>query len=265
MTNVTDKTRKTNTRERENDPYINKYEANQLLQGQTVVIIGGTSGMGLGTAYAAQKAGATVIIAGRKPIAEPDHHLSAEYRFVDVTDEVSVKRLFEQTGEFDHLLITAAPAPGTWDNFLNQDVKAAQTYLNYKFWGSWAAARYAAPHIKTPGSITFLTGCAAVRPKKGMSMVTAAFAALESLSQSLALELGPLRVNTIRPGLTESPMWDFLEEHAREQVFKSTSERFPVGRVGTIYDIGNAAVFLMANSFVTGTILEISGGESLVD
>jgi NAD(P)-dependent dehydrogenase (short-subunit alcohol dehydrogenase family) len=95
-------------------------------------------------------------------------------------------------------------------------------------------------------------------------MVTAAFAALEALSNALALELGPLRVNTIRPGIVNSEMWGFLDDATREKVFQKTRDTFPVRRVGAIEDIGRAAVFLMTSPYITGAVLEVSGGEPLV-
>jgi NAD(P)-dependent dehydrogenase (short-subunit alcohol dehydrogenase family) len=223
------------------------------LTGKRVVIVGGTSGMGQGAARAAEAAGAEVIVAGRR--AQPP---------LDFTDEVSVKKFFDAGGAFDHLLVTAAPSPGPGGGFLQQDLAAAQAYMNGKFFGSWACARYAAPHLRAGGSITFLTGCASIRPRAGSTMVTATFAALEAFSQALALELGPIRVNTIRPGLVDSDMWGFLDPAAREQLRERTRQSFPARRIGTVDDIGHAAVFLMTNPYVTGAILEVSGGESLV-
>ena len=142
---------------------------------------------------------------------------------------------------------------------------AAREYLDAKLFGSWAAARYAAPRMRAGGSITFLTGGAAVRPRPGATMVMAAFAALEALSTALAVELAPLRVNTIRPGFTDSPVWDALDATARERLRRDVAAALPSGRIGTIEDIGHAAVFLMTNPQVTGTVLEVSGGETLVD
>jgi NAD(P)-dependent dehydrogenase (short-subunit alcohol dehydrogenase family) len=210
-----------------------------------------------------------VIVAGRRPISERAAATADESRIehetVDVTDETSVKALFERIGELDHLLVTAAPKPGSWGAFLEQDVAGAQQFMNAKFFGSWACARWAAPRMPAGGSITFLTGAAAVRPRAGASMVSATFAALETLSRGLAIELGPLRVNTIRPGYTDSEMWSFLDAAEREQLRQKVMAAMPVRRMGTVEDIGHAAVFLMTNPQVTGSVLEITGGETLVD
>jgi NAD(P)-dependent dehydrogenase (short-subunit alcohol dehydrogenase family) len=219
--------------------------------------------MGLGAVRGALEAGAEVIVGGRRPLADRDragrHHV-----LIDVTDEASVKTAFEAIGTLDHLLVTAAPAAGAGGRFLDQDVAGAQQYLNAKLFGSWACARHAAPRMPAGGSITFLTGCASIRPRAGSSMVTTTFAALEALSQALALELGPLRVNTIRPGIVDSAMWDAVDPAVRAQLHATARNRFPARRIGTIDDIGHAAVFLMTNPYVTGIVLEVSGGEPLV-
>jgi NAD(P)-dependent dehydrogenase (short-subunit alcohol dehydrogenase family) len=239
----------------------------QSLRGQGVVVVGGTSGMGLGAVRAAARAGAHVVAAGRRAehlrsVGESDEGRITN-AVVDVTDEASVRALFENAGELDHLLVTAAPGAASRP-FLEQDRAAAQAFMNGKFFGSWACARYAAPRMRPGGSITFLTGCSSIRPRAGSAIVTATFAALEALAQALALELGPLRVNAIRPGLIDSDMWSFLDERAREQLRDKVRTTFPARRIGTIEDIGHAAVFLMTNPYVTGTVLEVSGGEPLV-
>lgn len=244
-------------------------QASLKLQGQRVVIVGGTSGMGRAAAAAARREGAAVIVAGRRPVdqrgpGDPD----VIHEIADVTDEESVKALFARVGAIDHLLVTAAPTPGSWRPFLEDDVEGAERYLRAKFFGSWACARYAAPGIRQSGgsgSITFVTGGMAARPKAGASIVAASFAALETLSRALAIELGPLRVNTIRPGYTDSEMWSFLDAEAREALRRRVSAAMPVRRIGSVDDIAHAAIFLMTNPQVTGSILEVTGGETLVD
>jgi NAD(P)-dependent dehydrogenase (short-subunit alcohol dehydrogenase family) len=240
----------------------------RALEDQRVVVVGGTSGMGSAAAQAVAAAGAHVTVAGRRAVADrPDLGIAPDqvaHATVDVTDEASVRALFESIGPLDHLLVTAAPAPGSWGPMLEQDLTAAREYLDAKFWGSWTCARYAAPKLPSGGSITFVTGCTAIRPRVGASIVTAAFTALEGLTGALARELGPIRVNTIRPGLVDSEMWTFLSADARAAIMAQTRELFPVKRVGAPEDIGHAALFLMTNPYVTGTTLEVAGGEPLV-
>jgi NAD(P)-dependent dehydrogenase (short-subunit alcohol dehydrogenase family) len=233
------------------------------LSGQRVVVVGGTSGMGLATVKAAAAQGAEVVAAGRRSVVgreSIDGVLQAE---VDVTDEASVRALFDGVGRLDHLFVSASPgAPGP---FLEQDVTAARTFIDGKLLGGWTCARYAAPRMRAGGSISFVTGVAVLRPPGNAAMVTAAFAAIEALSRALALELGPLRVNTIRPGYTDSEMWSRLSDAEREDLRRRVAEALPVGRMGTPEDIAHAAVFLMTSRQTTGAVLEVSGGESLVD
>jgi NAD(P)-dependent dehydrogenase (short-subunit alcohol dehydrogenase family) len=233
------------------------------LEGQRVVVVGGTSGMGRATVVAAAELGADVVSAGRRAPDGRETIAGVRHLQVDVTDEVSVRALFEEVGSLNHLFVSASPgAPGP---FLEQDVAAARTFIDGKLLGSWACARYAAPRMPAGGSITFVTGCAVVRPPRSAAMVTAAFAAVEALSRALALELGPLRVNTIRPGFTDSEMWSGLDDEARDDLRRRVAEALPVGRMGTPEDIAHAAIFLMTNAQTTGAILEVSGGEPLVD
>ena len=96
-------------------------------------------------------------------------------------------------------------------------------------------------------------------------MISATFAALETLARGLAVEIGPIRGNTIRPGYTDSDMWSFLDVSAREELRRKVASAMPVRRMGSVDDIAQAALFLMTNPQVTGSVLEVAGGETLVD
>jgi NAD(P)-dependent dehydrogenase (short-subunit alcohol dehydrogenase family) len=233
------------------------------LSGQRVVVVGGTSGMGLATVRAAAAQGAELVAAGRRAVADREPIDGVRHARVDVTDEASVRALFDEVGVLDHLFVSASPgSPGP---FLKQDLATARSFLDGKFLGSWTSARHAAPRMPVGGSITFVTGCAVVRPPGDAAMVTAAFAAVEALSRALAVELGPLRVNTIRPGYTDSEMWSGLPDADREDLRRRVAALLPAGRMGTPEDVAHAAVFLMTSRQTTGAILEVSGGESLVN
>ena len=186
------------------------------LSEKRVVVVGGTSGMGLATARLAAELGAEVVAAGRRPLEERDPLAGVTQTRVDATDEASVKALFDEVGELDHLFVTSSPGlPGP---LLEQDLTSARSFIDGKLLSSWMCARYAAPRMRAGGSITFVTGCAVLRPPRHAAMVVAAFAAVEALSRALALELGPLRVNTIRPGYTDSEMWSGLQPGERDQL-----------------------------------------------
>jgi NAD(P)-dependent dehydrogenase (short-subunit alcohol dehydrogenase family) len=233
------------------------------MAGQRVVVVGGTSGMGLATVRATASLGADVVAAGRRPLAEREAMDRVQQALVDVTDEDSVRLLFDVVGPLDHLLVTASP--GSPAAFLEQDLLEARTFMDGKFFGSWTCARHAAPRLRAGGSITFVTGGAVVRPPDHGSMITAAFAAVEGLTRALAVELGPRRVNTIRPGYTDSEMWSFLSDTERHDLRQRVTREMPVGRMGTPDDIAHTAVFVMTNPQVTGAVLEVTGGETLVN
>jgi NAD(P)-dependent dehydrogenase (short-subunit alcohol dehydrogenase family) len=236
------------------------------LSGKRVIVVGGKTGMGLGIARAAHAAGAAVTVASRRisPADERPDLAEFEQISLDIRDEAAVREAFETIGNLDHLAVTAAPDMGSWGAFMDADMRGVRSYMEGKFLGSWACARYATPHLASIGSITFLTGGTAIRPKLGFTAVTSAFAAVEALSGSLALELAPIRVNTIRPGFVDTKMWNFMSEADRDSLRAKVRDTFPARRVGTIDDIGHAALFLMSNPYVTGTVVEVSGGERLV-
>ncbi|MBD8621011.1 SDR family oxidoreductase [Sphingomonas sp. CFBP 13728] len=237
------------------------------LTGKRVVVVGGKKAIGLGVAQAAHAMGAAVTVASRRNTSVEEHPELAAFEQVvlDISDETAVQAAFEAIGPFDHLIVTAGPALGAWGSFMDPDMRGVRSYLEAKFLGTWACARYAAPHLQAGGSMTFLTGGTGARAKLGLAAVTSTFAAVELLSQSLAIELAPIRVNTIRPGFIDTNFWEVLPPADVEEIRAKVRAKFPARRLGTAGDVGHAAVFLMTNPYVTGTVLEVSGGELLVD
>lgn len=236
------------------------------LSGKKVVVVGGKTGIGLGIARAAYAAGASVIVASRRTASVEQCPDIAQFEQIslDISDEAAVRVAFEAIGPFDHLAVTSGSAFGSWETLMAADMRGVRSYMETKFMGSWACARYAAPYLKAGGSVTFLTGGTAARPKIGLAAVVAAFAAVESLSGSLALEMAPTRVNTIRPGYIDTDLWNVLSDDERIALKERVRTTFPARHAGTTEDIGHAALFLMTNPYVTGTVLEVSGGENLV-
>ena len=237
------------------------------LSGKRVVVVGGKRAIGLGVAQAAHAMGATVTVASRRDVsAEQRPDLASFAQIVlDIRDEAAVQAAFEAIGPFDHLVVTAGPELGAWGSFTDPDMSGVRSYLEGKFLGTWACARHAATHLQAGGSMTFLTGGAGARAKLGLAAVTPTFAAVEALSRSFALELAPIRVNTIRPGFIDTDFWEALPAETVEEIRAKVRANFPARRLGTAADVGHAAVFLMTNPYVTGTVLEVSGGELLVD
>ena len=233
------------------------------LKGQRVVVVGGSSGMGLGCAKAALEAGTEVIIASHSAdkLSAAETELNSENvssAVLDITDEEAVKRYFSELGSLDHLIITASGA-GTGP-FVKMDNAVGKNFFEIKFWGAYSCAKYAAPLLSKQGTITFVSGVASRRPMRGLACAGACNGALESLGKALAAELAPIRVNTISPGLVDTPLYAMMPEDKKQAFFDATAKQLPAKRIGYPVDIAEAAMLLMTNGFITGTVLDVDGG-----
>jgi len=239
----------------------------------TIVVIGGSSGIGLAVARRSLDDGATVVIAGRSQqrldaacadldrTGLPAGRMSAHP--VDIGDPAQVTRLFDRVGTLSHLVLTAADLPYGPVVSLSEDsmVRAIRS----KILGPLFAAQQAAPRITKPGSITFTSGIAASRPAPGGALAATVNGALESMVLALALELAPIRVNAVSPGWVDTPVWDRLAApDVKDARLADLAARLPARRLGRPEDIANAVAFLMADSFVTGTVLHAEGAQVLV-
>jgi NAD(P)-dependent dehydrogenase (short-subunit alcohol dehydrogenase family) len=228
------------------------------LAGKKVVVVGGSSGIGLATTELAKKEGADVIIASRSaaklnPVAE---RLKVTAIPTDVTNDQSVAELFRRTGPVDHVVLTAAQLrTGPFKTVAMEDVRAT---MEGKFWGAWRVAREA--EIRPGGSLTLVTGFLSVRPRPNSAIISAANGALESLARALALELAPVRVNAVSPGVIDTPIRAAMPEAARKEMLAKTAAALPVGRVGMAEDIAQQIASFMTNGFATGSIVYIDGG-----
>ncbi|MCE3248102.1 MAG: short-chain dehydrogenase [Geminicoccaceae bacterium] len=143
----------------------------------------------------------------------------------------------------------------------------ARESFESKFWGPFWAAYDARPHLRRGGSIVFFTGVAAKRPVKGYIMGACINGALNAATRSLALEFAKLgvRVNTIAPGLCDTPLNDILHAHDKEERYATFARRLPVGRIGHAEDCALGAMYLMCNGYVTAQVLGIDGGQEVMD
>jgi len=231
------------------------------LKDKTVVILGGSSGIGLATAQAALGEGAKVVITGRSRdrLEAARVKLQTDVRAValDVTDEEGTRALFGGFEHVDHVFITAGLV--AFDPKLAPDTAGLRPALDQRFWGALYAAKHASSKMGPGSSITFMSGTAGARPLPGASVATASCGAVEAFARALALDLAPIRVNTIQPGLVDTPFLDVLGDR-RQAMIEEYSRRLPVKRPGRPEEIADAVLFLMRNQFVTGITLTVDGG-----
>lgn len=238
-----------------------------MLQGKTVVVVGGGSGFGLATALAAAGAGATVVVLSRSQ-AGVDAALSglplgAVGHAVDSLDIEALQETFNDIGRFDHLVYTAGDVPvsGPITGLPMADVRHA---FEVRYFGALGAVQCAVDHLAPGGSITLTSGAATGRPRSTSGALASVCGATESLARALAVELAPIRVNVVRPGFTRTGMWDILDEDAREALFTTAANTSLVGHVGEPAEVGRAYLYCMTQTYATGSVVTVDGGYSLI-
>lgn len=229
---------------------------------QSVFIVGGSSGIGLSTAKLALNEGANVIIGSRSTdkleVAKIGLEGNLRTVVVDVTMDDSVSTVCNSLGPFDHVVCTA---PGATVGAVKElDINSAQEGMNAKFWGSVRVAKYA--NINPHGSLTFLSGQMARRPIKNLLSGAATNASVDVLARGLAVELAPVRVNSVSPGFIDTALHARLPNDELERRVEAAKSTLPVGRVGHPDDIGMMILHIMQNGFLTGTVIEVDGGRA---
>ena len=231
---------------------------------KTVVVVGRGSGIARAVALLAQSEGARVIVAGRDEAAlaeayhdDPNIHADT----VDITDDTSIAALADRVGSVDHVVSTAsARARGKLADLQREDL---QRSFDTKVIGPVMLAKHFALQINPGGSFVLFSGVHAFKVKVGYLGVAITNGAADYLTRSLAVELSPIRVNTISPGVIDTGAWDAMGVEGKRSYFEHISEQNPAQRIGTVDDIANAVLFAMTNTFMTGVTLKIDGGEPL--
>jgi NAD(P)-dependent dehydrogenase (short-subunit alcohol dehydrogenase family) len=239
------------------------------LDGTRILVVGGTSGLGLAVAEAAAARGATPLIASRRQ-ASVDRALGflpggAEGLTVDLTDQESVDRLVERAAPVDHLVYTAGE-PLQLTQLADLTPARIRDFWETRYVGALTVVRAVtlAGALREGGSIVLTGGNGGQRPAPGWALGASVCGAMEALTRELALELAPIRVNLVAPGVTRSPLWSGLSGDDEQAMYDGLAASLPSGRIGEPSDVALAYLYAMEQSMATGTSLLVDGGAVLV-
>ena len=229
-------------------------------KGKKAIIFGGTSGIGLEIAKLLRADKAEVVTVSRRgPISDENEGMQNE--IADVQDRKALELLFEKHSGFDFLVNAATGGPRAVGPFLDMDLDGFQGSFA-KLWGYVNSVRLGAPHMAKDGAIVLLSGYPARKPRPGALAIGTVGNAVEGFIRLAAAEIKPLRINGVCPGLIDTPMFA-MEGEARENHFSNTTKDHLIPRVGKPEEVAAAAIFLLENAFVTGTIVDVDGGAIL--
>ncbi|MFE7487565.1 SDR family oxidoreductase [Kitasatospora sp. NPDC057541] len=240
--------------------------ASNLFAGQRVVVMGGSSGIGEAAATAFAADGAEVVVTGRDrerlDAAVARIGGTSTGRQLDATDPAALAGFFVEAGTVDHLVVAVSGSAGSGP-FAQLDLADLATGFDGKFWPQVRVLQAALPHLRKDGSVTLITASSARAAIPGTAGLAAINGALEAMVPPLAVELAPLRINAVSPGVIDTPWWDRVPAQQRAELFDSLAATVPVGRVGRPEDVARAIHLLAANTFVTGVVFDCTGGMNL--
>ena len=236
------------------------------LQGQTVVIIGGSSGIGLETARHAQVSGAEVILAARNAqrLENAARELGARYTAAfDANDMAQLERFFNDLpAPVDHVMLSAAgPAYVPLDSL---SLDEARRHLDERLSVTLGIAMFSRGKIRPDGSLLFVGGTGGRKRGNGLTLIATLTAALPAMAANLAVELAPTRVNVIAPGFVDTPLSASLLGDQLDARRKQLREALPIRRVVSPADVAALAVSIMSNGAITGATFDIDGGQQLI-
>jgi NAD(P)-dependent dehydrogenase (short-subunit alcohol dehydrogenase family) len=237
------------------------------LHNQQVVILGGSSGVGLALAQLTSALGAQVIITGRdeKKLQQAVEQVEApvQAEVADGTNAEHMQGFFSKIGRVDHLVITMTGAKGG-GMFKELDLSELRAGFEAKFWAHVTSLQAALPFLRSDGSVTLISAISARTANPGTAGLAAINGAIEAMVPTLAVELRPLRINAISPGVIDTPWWNRVPEDQRQALFDQSATQTPVGRVGKPEDVARAILFVIEDTFMTGSVIACDGGMSLM-
>lgn len=241
------------------------------LAGKRIVIIGGSSGIGLATACEAARRGAQLVIGGRSPerLAAAAQQIGGgvETIALDATREEEVAGFFARVQRLDHLAVLVPSAPDRtvsagFAPFLEMDAGAFESVFRNRFWTQCWGVRHGAPRMSRDGSIVLMSNTQPRKTIPNYAASCAAAGAIEALARTLAVELSPIRVNVVAPGFVETPGTGHIPPE-RRALWDRIAASQPVKRLGRAEEIADAMLFLMENRFCSATVLDVDGGYRL--
>jgi len=256
--------------------------ANNTLQGKKIVIIGGSSGIGFGAAKAAllDRAAEVIVVSSQKTnvdgavarlqkVVGETAGLNGVVKgeVVDASKSEEVKALFARVGEIDHLIWTSgAGISDSRRGFKEIDLDSKRDLLDLKFWGAATAAQAAKFRGGSGASLTLTTGVSQARPPPGWALLAAGLGAVDALGRGLAVDLAPVRVNVLSPGIVKTELWDTskVPKAVQDALFDEYTKKLLVKHVADADEIADAYLFLMKCTYITGQTIQIDGGNSLV-
>jgi NAD(P)-dependent dehydrogenase (short-subunit alcohol dehydrogenase family) len=225
----------------------------------TAMVVGGTSGIGLATAYRLRDQGHRVHVVARHPV--PLDGVSVHGADGGVASEIAA--VARSVAPIDWLIITLSGREGP-GAIADLDLTMLRRAFDAKFWAHVTTIQAALPHLRSDGSITLLGAITARAGMPGTAGIGALNGAVEALVKPLAVELAPIRVNAVSPGFVDTPWWRDLPSEAREAYFAQAAKVLPVGRIATADDVADVVVLAATNPNLTGSVLEADGGARLV-
>lgn len=237
----------------------------EALNGKTVLVFGGTSGIGLATAVQAKAAGANVIVlgndAGRAEQAATDNGF-AGWRSADVTNPDAIVSALADIEKVDHLVLLAGSFVA--GKVLEADVSHLRRAFDERIWAAVHTLQALGDRLASDASVTLISGVLADRPNAmGVAVLAAASSAMESFARGLALEIAPRRVNAISPGTIDTPLLSRTLGSAKDGYVAALKEKLPLHRLGAADEVAAAVMFLMSNGYMTGETVHVDGGARL--
>jgi NAD(P)-dependent dehydrogenase (short-subunit alcohol dehydrogenase family) len=238
----------------------------QQLQHKTVIIIGGSSGIGMAAAAQAYALGASVYLTSRQAsrAIQAANSIDAKVKGLplDINDDKAVQEFFAELEYIDHIYIAAGSTKVV--TVTEGDLSEHMRSFDERLLGSLRVVRAAAAKMNAGGSITFTGGVSTDRPIAGAWVAGLGTAAVEQLARAMVMELPHIRFNAVAPGYTDTPMWDTVAGPHKKQMLDEVATKLPVKKVATPDEVAAAVIFMMGNDSITGEVIHVDGGARLI-